>query len=177
MPCLAHAAPVLRVLLMRVFEVASRLFADFRTVPRMMARRRTLRRVLSLMPEKAPSRRLPEDWMQLRKRTLKEARHSLEGGQPLSAIHLISRALLEDPHNAVYHDMLQKAVAQRNLHKAGRHRPDQEFWVGQSAVLRETTQKLEAFAAYAQAITKLMPKSALKTWAPSSPELKDGRRR
>ncbi len=162
---------------MRVFEVASRLIADFRTVPRMLARRRTLRRVLSLMPEKAPSRRLPEDWKQLRKRTLKEARHLLEVGQPLPTIRLISRALLEDPNHAPYHEILQQSVAQRGHRKPGRQGTEQETWVGQSAALREATQKLDAFAAYAQALTSLIPKSALKIWSPGSPGLKDGKRR
>ena len=157
--------------------VASRLVADFRMVPRMMARRRTLRHVLSLMPEKPPSRRLSEDWKQLRKNTLKEARHSLEVGQPLSTIRLISRALLEDPLYAAYHEMLQQAVARTGHRKPGRQTKDQETWVGQSAVLRVATLKLEEFVAYAHALNSLMPKSALQTWAPGSPGLKGGRRR
>jgi len=162
---------------MPALNVVSRLFADLRSAPRMMAKRRSLRRALFLRPDQPLSRRSPEDWKLLRKRTIKEARQSLEADQSMSAIRLLSRALLEDPHHGPYHELLRQAAAQKRHRKGGRQRQNQEASMEHSGQLSEATQQLEAFAAYSQALTTLMPKAVLKPLAPGPARLKDGKPR
>jgi len=162
---------------MPALNVVSRLFADLRSAPRMMAKRRSLRRALFLRPDQPLSRRSPDDWKLLRKRTIKEARQSLEAGQSKPAIRLLSVALVEDPHHAPYHELLRQAAAQKRHRKGARQRQNQEASMEHSAQLSEATQQLEAFVAYSQALTTLMPKAVLKPLAPGPARLKDGKPR
>ena len=108
------------------------------------------------MPEKLASRRSPEDWKRLRKRTLKDARNSIDSLQSAPAIKLLTCALVEDPHHEPYIQLLQQAAIQKRQRKLKDISPET------SIELRNASAQLEAFCAYTSELTSLLPRAGFK---------------
>jgi hypothetical protein len=111
-----------------------------------------------LLPGAGRKRSLQE-WKEQRRRTAAEVKAHLAAEQPLPAIKLLTRALLEDPQHPPYHDLLKKAAAlrrQRRL-KPGRSDP----WAELPQELREQALQLEAFSVYVDELEQLFDKAGI----------------
>ena len=114
------------------------------------------------MPEKLASRRSPEDWKRLRKRTLKDARNSIDLLQSAPAIKLLTCALVEDPHHEPYIQLLQQAAIQKRQRKDHHQRKLKDISPETSIELRNASAQLEAFCAYTSELTSLLPRAGFK---------------
>ena len=159
---MAQGFSAFRSFLTTRLRAVAELIQDLRSVPIRRAKRRALRRLVSLMPEKLASRRSPEDWKRLRKRTLKEARKSIETLQFATAIKLLTRALLEDPHHEPYNELLQQAAIQKRQRKDHNQRKSKDTSPEISIELRVASAQLEAFCAYASELTSLLSRAGFK---------------
>lgn len=159
---LAQAFSAVRLFLTTRLRAVPELIQDLRFAPIRRARRRALRRLVSLMPEKLASSRSPEDWKRLRKRSLKEARKSIDALQYAPAIRLLSCALVEDPHYEPYNELLQQAAIQKRQRKDNNHRKSKDISSETSIELRNASSQLEAFCAYTSELTPLLTKAGFK---------------
>ena len=114
-------------------------------------------------------------WKDLRRRTTAEVKAHLAEQQPVPAIKKLTRALLEDPQHAAYHELLKKAVEQRRQRriKAGRKDP----WAELPKDLKQDALQLEAFTAYVDELEQLFDKLGVPPLsAPPPPDMAERRK-
>ncbi|MCP9889256.1 hypothetical protein KBY96_15145 [Cyanobium sp. ATX 6A2] len=118
---------------------------------------------------KATSRSL-HDWQTMRRNTVAEVKAHLAEGESVQAIRKLTRALLEDPQHPPYHELLNKAAAQRRLRrlKSG----SKDTWAELPRSLRQEALQLEAFSAYVDEVERIFDNAGipqLSTPAPRDP--------
>lgn len=159
---MAQAFSAARLFLTTRLRGLPELLYDLRSVPIHRARRRALRRLVSLMPEISASRRSADDWKRLRKRSLKEARKNIDAFQFAPAIRLLTCALVEDPQHAPYIELLQLAAIQKRQRKEDQQRRSKDSASEISVDLRNASAQLEAFCVYTSELTPLLAKAGFK---------------
>jgi len=105
------------------------------------------------------AQRTPAEWKQIRSATRASVRGLLEAQKPIPAIKKLTPALLEDPEFQPYHDLLQKAAAQRHLRRLKPAQSDP--WNNMPKDLREEMVRLEAFKLYVNELETILDQSGI----------------
>jgi hypothetical protein len=112
---------------------------------------------LLLLPDATKSRTRSE----LKKRRLSlvgRAKRLIADGKPAAAIQLLTKALLEDPHHARYHELLSDAATLRRLK---RNKRSGDPLADLHRDIKPLALQLDAFGAYVEELEQLLDKAGI----------------
>jgi hypothetical protein len=139
---------------------------------------RRLMRLTGLRPKSTPHQRLadqlghpaqrtPQEWASWRKATVSQVNELLSNRKGVVAARELSRAMLQDPENPIFQELMLEAMRLKLAKDAKAGQPDP--WADLPDDLRKQALQFEGFQLYAEEVEKLLKHSGFSP-VPAAPK-------